>query len=232
MVKALFFDLTDTLQEFDWQKQWGLLVPMVRKELGIPINKELFVQKYQQVYESYRLGWIRNDFEFFELLFLQQGFAISKTRIAPLVKKHLEIRQHYTCLPEGYAETLKELGKEFKLAVTSSGVASWCYYDFKKIFGFDFKKDFDFVVFSSEAGFLKESGILFGLAQKKLQLNPSQAAFVGNEYASDIVTAKRFGLKTIFLNKKNIPKKKAPQADMIVTRLKDLAAIKEKLKKL
>ncbi len=144
------------------------------------------------------------------------------------MKKHLEIRKNFTWLPKDYKKTLKELRKDFKLAVVSSGVAPWGYYDFRKIFGFDFKKDFDLVLFSSEQGFLKESGKLFALALKKFRLKPCEAAFVGNSYRDDVLLAKRFGLKTVFLNKKREPKGKA---DFEISELCELLKIKEGMKK-
>jgi len=229
MVKALFFDLTDTLQDFDWQIQWKLFIPIVEKEFNLKIEPENFRQKYQQVYESYRLGWLKNDAEFFKLLFRQLGFNASKAQISRMAKKHLEIRKQFTKLPKDYKKTLNELRKSFKLVVVSSGVAPWGYYDFKSIFGFDFKKDFDAVFFSSEKGFLKESGELFKLALKKFKLRPSQAAFVGNSYCDDILLAKSFGLKAVFLNKKAEPKGKA---DFEVKELRGLLEINEKLKSL
>ncbi|MDO8647707.1 MAG: HAD family hydrolase [Candidatus Diapherotrites archaeon] len=228
MVNALFFDLTDTLQEFDWSKQWKLLVPIVGKELKHDIDGEVFRQKYQQVYESYRLGWISSDFEFFDLLFKQLGLNASKRQILNIVKKHLEIRKDFTWLPKDYKKTLQALRKDFGLAVVSSGVAPWGYYDFKRIFGFDFKKDFDLVLFSSEQGFLKESGKLFELALKKFKLKPRDAAFVGNSYNDDVLLAKKFGLKTVFLNKKREPKGKS---DFEISELCELLKISEALKK-
>jgi len=229
MVNALFFDLSDTLQDFDWQVQWRLFIPIVEKELKLKIEPESFRQKYQQCYESYRLGWLSNDTEFFELLFRQLGFNASKKQVSRIAKKHLQIRAKFTKLPKDYKKTLKELRKSFKLAVVSSGVAPWGYYDFKSIFGFDFKKDFDAVFFSSEKGFLKESGELFKLALKKFSLKPSQAAFVGNSYCDDALLAKSFGLKAVFLNRKREPKGKA---DLEIKELRGLLEIKEKLKSL
>lgn len=229
MVKALLFDLTDTLRIFDWQKQWTLFSESFSKELGFQIDIELFRQKYQQVYESYRLGWIRNDAEFFELLFRQLGWNAAKNQLKSIEKKHLELRKEFGSLPEDYSKTLEALRKEFKLAVASSAVAGWEYHDFRNFFGFDFKKHFDAVVFSQEQGFLKESGKLFEIALKKLKLNPSEAAFVGNDYENDVLTAKKFGLKAVFLSLKSEPK---GEADLQITAFKQLAEKIPELKSL
>jgi len=229
MVKALFFDLTDTLQCFDWQKQWKLFSEYLSSELGFQVDVELLKQKYQQVYESYRLGWVSKDAEFFDLLFRQLGWNADREQLKRIERKHLEIRKDFTWLPEDYVKTLEELRKQFKLAVVSSAVADWAYYDFKQVFGFDFKKHFDVVVFSQEQGFLKESGRLFEIALKKLKLKASEAAFVGNDYKADVLTARKAGLKTVFLNLKSEPQ---GQADLQITSLKQLVEKIPELKSL
>ena len=77
MVRALFFDLTDTLQDFDWNKQWVLLQEVIMEEAGDEVPIDLLKKYYQQTYDLYRLGKIKNDFEFFDLLFRQLAMNIS-----------------------------------------------------------------------------------------------------------------------------------------------------------
>lgn len=84
------------------------------------------------------------------------------------------------------------------------------------------KKHFDFIVNSFEYGFLKDSEMLFKIALKKTGLKKKDVAFVGNSYEDDILLAKKFGLKTIFLNKNNKNKK----GDLTIISLKEL---KEKI---
>ena len=221
MLKAIFFDLTDTLQHFDWNKQWQLLVPYVNKTLKTNIATDEFKKKYQQVYESYRLGWINDDKEFFDLLCRQLSINATKRQVIAIAKKNLSIRKRFTWLPRDYDKTLKELRKRYKLAVVSSGVATWCYHDYKRIFGFDFKKHFDLVLFSQEQGYLKDSGKLFEVALKKLRLKPGEAVFVGNDYEEDILLAKRHGLGTAYLNKEGTKGK----ADYLIRELRELSKI-------
>jgi len=229
MVKALFFDLTDTLQEFDWSKQWKLLLPVFEKELRQKIDKKEFITKYQLAYEVYRLGKIKNDIAFLDLLLRMLALQANKKRLAALAKKHMELRKNYTWLPKGYNKTLTELRKDFKLAVVSSGAFPWAYYDYKHFFGFEFDKHFDLVVDSYTIGHLKESGVLFEVALKKLGLKNNEVAFVGNSYKSDVLVAKKFGLKAIFLNKKNAKKGKA---DLSVKTLAELAKRKKEIAEL
>jgi len=226
MVKALFFDLTDTLQEFDWKKQWGLLVSLVEKELKQKIKPEEFINKYQAAYEIYRLGKIKSDKEFFDLLFRMLALYANKKQIGRIAAKHMELRRNYTWLPKDYDRTLTELGKYFKLGVVSSGVFPWAYYDYKHFFGFEFDKHFDLVVDSYTYNHLKESGVLFEIALKKLNLKSKDAAFVGNDYVSDVLVAKKFGLKTVFLNKTCAPKRKA---DISIKSLVELSKLKKEL---
>jgi putative hydrolase of the HAD superfamily len=228
MVKAIFFDLSDTLQEFDWDKQWALLEALLNLELDIKIDSVLLKQKYQQCYEFYRLGKINNDFDFFDLLFRQLAVNVSKKQIKLISKKHLEIRKQFTHLPQNYSSTLTELKKHFILAIVSSGVWPWGDYDFEKIFGFKMKKHFDLIVNSYEEGYLKESGKLFEIALKKLKLNPADVVYVGNNFQTDVLVAKNFGMKTVFLNKKNEFK----EGDITINSFSQLMDKIEELKRL
>jgi len=226
MVKALFFDLTDTLQDFDWEKQWPLLIEIIKKETSYTIPIEDLKQRYQQAYEIYRLGKIKRDFDFFEALFRLLGLNVSKEQIEKIIPQHLEMRKNFTHLPEKYEETLIKLRKHFKLAIVSSGVWPWGDYDYEKIFGFEMKKHFDLIVNSYNEGYLKDSGKLFEIALNKLDLKPSEVAYVGDSYEKDILLAKAYGMKTIFLNKK----KESLQGDITIKELKNLVDLIKELK--
>jgi putative hydrolase of the HAD superfamily len=228
MVKAIFFDLTDTLQEFNWKKQWPLLASEIKKESGLVIDLNRLKQKYQQVYEFYRLGFIKDDSTFFDLLFRQLGLNVSREQILRIATANLEIRRKYTCLPAKYDETLTALREHFKLAIVSSGVFPWGYYDYEQIFGFKMQKHFDFLVTSYDYGYLKESGKLFEIALQKLALKQDEAAFVGNDYKDDVLLAKHFGLRAVFLNKK----KTKDKGDLTITKFAQLRDKIEELKKL
>ena len=228
MVKALFFDLTDTLQNFDWDKQWPLLIKAIKEETSHELDLFDLKKYYQQTYEIYRLGKIKNDFEFFDLLFRQLAINISDKQIEKIVVRHLAIRKEFTWLPEKYEETLNELSKHFKLVIVSSGVWPWGDYDYEKIFGFPMKKHFDLIVNSYEEGYLKDSGKLFDIALKKLSLAPNEVAFVGDNYEKDILLAKQYGMKTVFLNKKD----EALQGDITIRQLSDLVKKLKEVKSL
>ncbi|MBT4870092.1 MAG: HAD family hydrolase [Candidatus Diapherotrites archaeon] len=226
MVLALFFDLTDTLQDFDWNKQWNLLQEVIMKEAGDEVPIELLKKYYQQTYDFYRIGKIKNDFEFFDLIFRQLAMNISNKQIEKIVDRHLEIRKEFTSLPEKYDKTLIELAKHFKLAIVSSGVWPWGDYDFEKIFCFPMKKHFDLIVNSYEEGYLKDSGKLFDIALEKMGFDAKEVAYVGNSYEKDVLLAKQYGMKTIFLNKKN----ESLQGDITITKLSDLVEIIDQVK--
>lgn len=226
MVKALFFDLTGTLQNFNWNKQWSLLRIALNKNLKRKVNMDEFKRVYQQVYESYRLGKIKNDREFFDLVFRQLGWNVSKGQMQKIIKQHLTIRKNFTWLPKDYDKVLKELGKDFKLALVSSCCRTWAEWDYRHIFGFDLKKHFNLVYTSQDAGYLKESGRLFDYALKRLRLKKTEAAFMDDSYES-ILIAKRYGLKTILLNSK-----KGGKENIRIKSFNELLKIKNKLKRL
>ena len=226
MAKAIFFDLTGTLQNFNWNTQWRLLGKELNKIFRTKVSIEEFKRGYQQVYESYRLGKIKNDREFFDLLFRQLGWNISKAQKQKIIKKHLAIRKHFTWLPKDYDKTLKILRKNFKLALVSSCVRTWAEWDYRNIFGFKLSNHFDLVWTSEDAGYLKESGKLFDHALKKLRLNKKDVVFIDDSYEA-ILIAKKYGLKTILLSSK-----KGGKENIRIKKFNELLNIKERLKRL
>ena len=94
----------------------------------------------------------------------------------------------------------------------------WGDYDYEKIFGFKMKKHFDLIVNSFEEGYLKDSTKLFDIALEKMDFEPSEVAYVGDSYEKDVLLAKQYGMKTIYLNKK----KESRQGDITIEKLSDL----------
>ncbi len=225
MVKALFFDLTGTLQNFNWDKQWTLLKSVLNKTLKSKINIDEFKRTYQQAYESYRLGKIKSDTEFFDLVFRQMGINTSKMQVREIVKQHLAIRKNFTWLPKNYEKVLSGLEKEFKLALVSSCVRTWAEWDYKNIFGFNLGKHFAIVCTSQDFGYLKESGKLFDIALKKMKVKREETAFIGDHYKGDVLIAKKYGLKSVLLGNK-----KGGKEDIKIRSFDDLLKIKDKLK--
>jgi len=224
MVKAIFFDLTGTLQNFNWNKQWVLMNVVLNKTLKSKVDIEEFKKVYQQVYEIYRLGKIKNDNEFFDLVFRQLGWNVSNEQLKKIAKQHLTIRKEFTWLPKDYDKVLKELKKDFKLALVSSCSRTWAEWDYEHIFGFNLKKHFDLVYTSQDSGHLKESGKLFDYAIKKLKLKRKEVAFVGDSYEGDVLTAKKYGMKSVFLSSK-----KGGKEDIRIKSFNELLKVKDKL---
>ena len=227
MVKALFFDLTGTLQNFNWNRQWPLLKKLLESTLRTKVDIEAFKVNYQQVYEVYRLGWLKNDREFFDLLFKQLGWNVSKAQIQKIAKQHLKLRRKYTWLPKDYDKVLKELRKDFKLAIVTSGMKTWAEYDYKNFFGFNIGKHFDLQVWGQDHGYIKESGKLFDIALRKLKIKKKDVAFIGDHHEGDVLTAKKYGLKAVLLSTK-----KGGKEDLRIKSFNELLKIKNKLKKL
>ena len=66
---------------------------------------------------------------------------------------------------------------------------------------FSLKSFFRVIVISGEVGWKKPSQQIFSIALSRLNANPEETLFVGDDYEADIVGAKRLGMRTVFLGK-------------------------------
>ena len=89
---------------------------------------------------------------------------------------------------------------------------------------------FDYYCTSRDLGYNKPDVKFFLSVANKMNILPDFCVMIGNIYEKDIVGAKAAGMKTILFNEKNI-KGDFIDADFIITSLKELPAIVEKLNK-
>jgi len=66
---------------------------------------------------------------------------------------------------------------------------------------------FDDIAISSDEGFIKPHPEIFRRTLANSDLDPGEVVFVGDSYQQDVIGAKRVGLKTVWLNNRNEPRK-------------------------
>lgn len=121
-------------------------------------------------------------------------------------------------------DLLKALNSRYKLGL----VTNFAYHPavYRILDRFDLKPYFKAVVISGEVGWKKPSRYIFEAALSRLSASPEQAVFVGDEYETDILGAKKIGMRAIFLDKENI---NGEEADMSIISLKELPSAIERI---
>jgi putative hydrolase of the HAD superfamily len=145
------------------------------------------------------------------------------TDLAEEIDKHwfdyMEIRPH-----SGLHDVLDKLSESgFKLGIITNGYES----DLEKILPrLSLQDFFDILVAADTIGKKKPDPEIFLYAVRKLNISPSEAAFVGDEYEIDYVGAEKAGLIPILFEEKVKKRdKNLPQGVNLVHSLTELLAI-------
>lgn len=201
MARAIIFDMTQTLQRFDFahmQSEFHKIIKEIPKARGIPIAR--FMKAYFAAYDLYQVGRIKKDRQFAKNIFSQLGMSLSKRETDFFIREHRECRSEFIRLAPKLAQTLKALKKAgFRLGLLSNGVQNWVGDDWRFLH-FSPNKFFEAQVFSQSTGFLKPDSRAYYAVLKKMRLKPKEAVHVGDNYGQDVLGAKRIGMCTVWLN--------------------------------
>ena len=237
VVRAVFFDYIGTLVNcrnytMDASKQ-NLHKSLVAE--GFNVDKEKFLASYDVAHEKYRkvrygqLREVTNAVWVAEAL-CKLGFNVKGDD--PRVKAALNVFfQDFIDtleLREGAKKLVKQSKEKCKVALISNFThAPVIYKSLRKI---GISELFNVVVVSEEVGWRKPSAKIFQTALNKLQIEPFDAVYIGDNPIEDIKGAKEAGLKTVFVpsqfNKLKDLKESKQEPDKIG---KDLTEICENL---
>lgn len=220
MLEAIVFDMTDTLQWFDFKEMWKQFEKMllfVEETREIPIEE--FRQQYREKYDLYQSGKIGNDWEFFQKIFSDLKVKADEESLEEISRAHLECRKRFVSLHPGLHKIMQELKKNYELGMLSNGVRSFAEFDWNFL-KFEPKKYFKSVLYSQDTGILKPDKKAFEIALKELGVQAGNAAMVGDNPKEDIFGAKNAGMKAVYFNRQ---KQQAPrEADAVVESLAGL----------
>ena len=193
MIKAIIFDLDNTLLDFMKMKQFAVKAAITAmNEAGLNINED---QAYKDIFKLYESkGW-ENQQVFDD--FLMQNFGeVSNKILAAGIVSYRRAREATLLVYPNVNKTLIELIKMgIQLAVVSDAPSreAWMRIYYLNLYHF-----FDVVITFDDSGERKPSAIPFEMALKKLGLNPQSSLMIGDWPERDVVGAKKIGMRTAF----------------------------------
>ena len=95
----------------------------------------------------------------------------------------------------GVREVLDQLRANYRLAAVTDGQKLWAIPEMRSLGLLEY---FDPVIVSSSHGYRKPDRRMFERMLTKLNLDPSEVLFIGNDMFRDVYGAKRVGIQTIF----------------------------------
>ena len=196
MIKAIFFDIDDTL--YDSTK----LTTMARQnsirammDSGLPEkSEEKLYNLLNEIIKKHGPNYAKH----YDRLLEELGLAPDPKIIAAGVVAYEHTKEGYLRPYPGVIPTLLKLKEKYKLGVVSNGLAikQW-----EKLIGLGIHHIFDVVATSEELGFKKPQKEIFLFAVEKLGLSPVDCMMVGNRLDTDIFGGNTAGMKTVRLKR-------------------------------
>ena len=211
MIRGLIFDINGTVTDILTNEGDNNLYRVVSNFLmyqGIFMPPEKLREMYFDINKNQRLDG-KEEYPEFDAVRLF-GKIIEKEATeytGKLPKKKLKL------LPEIAAElfraaslfqlkpypdvktTLKKLKKKYQMAAVSDGQSLWAKAELNAVGLAEF---FDPLLVSSDFGYRKPDCRLFKKALKKMDMEPEEVIFIGNDLYRDIYGANEMGIKSVF----------------------------------
>ena len=193
MIKAIIFDLDNTLLDFIKMKQFSVKAAITAmNEAGLAVNEE---KAYQDIFDLYiEKGW-ENQQVFDDYLNQTVGKVSNKILAAGIVS-YRRAREATLLVYPNVNKTLIELIKMgIKLAVVSDAPSreAWM-----RLYYLNLHHVFEPVLTYDDTGVRKPSAKPFIMALDVLNVEPEEALMLGDWPERDVVGAKQIGMKTIF----------------------------------
>ena len=193
MIKAIIFDLDNTLLDFMKMKQFAVKAAITAmNEAGLNINED---QAYKDIFKLYESkGW--ENQQVFDDFLIQNFGKVSNKILAAGIVSYRRAREATLLVYPNVNKTLIELIKMgIQLAVVSDAPSreAWM-----RLYYLNVHHVFDPVLTYDDSGAHKPSPKPFEMALDILNVNSDEALMIGDWPDRDVVGASQIGMKTIF----------------------------------
>jgi len=227
-MNAVIFDFYNTLFDFnDGQRlqKHDDMAKLLREE-GYNLTGEEFLEK--RINSNARARYFTGKIDMSEMvreLIEEMKMPLKEETLNKLEKMYREYEFGDTTYPmPGVPEALEDLEGDYMLGIVSNGVKDVEMYYLDK---YNLSKYFpeEYVVVSSEVGIKKPDELIFEELLDRMDLQPRDTAYVGDELDHDVIPAKNCGMKTIHYTNNS---SKKLLADAVVHDFKDIPPIVRK----
>ena len=193
MIKAILFDLDNTLHDFIKTKQICCEAAIrAMQENGLKISKTKALKLIFKIYKKFGIEYTK----VFQVFLLQTLKKIDWRMLAAAIVAYRKAQNGILPLYPKVITTLlklKEMGIKLGIVTNAPRIKAWI-----RLTELQLQDFFDFVICKEDSGEEKPSQLPFKLAIKKLNLEPREILMIGDNPEQDIKGAKKLGIKTCF----------------------------------
>jgi HAD superfamily hydrolase (TIGR01509 family) len=206
LLKNVLFDYGNTLIAFgpDQQRAQAKAMTSVLVDAGFSVDEDKLTEvRKAQIMRPYHLGGVENIFEEVcrEIVELSGSDPSGDITKALMKARQDAFIQSVTIHPD-VVQLLKRLTKKFRLGFLSNYPCSHSIVSSMK--GLDIYDYFDTVVVSADVGYAKPHQETYSTLVKKMDIDPAESVYVGDNWLADIQGAKRAGMRAIWV-REHIP---------------------------
>ena len=193
MIKAIIFDLDNTLLDFVKMKQFSVKAAITAmNEAGLEVDEK---KAYEDIFDLYmERGW-ENQQVFDDYLNQTVGEVSNKILAAGIVSYRRAREATLLVYPNVIKALIQLIKMGINLAVVSDAPSreAWM-----RLYYLNLHHVFDPVLTFDDTGVRKPSAKPFQMALDYLKIDPNEAIMIGDWPERDVVGAKEIGMKTIF----------------------------------
>jgi putative hydrolase of the HAD superfamily len=193
MIKAIFFDLWDTLF-FDDTKTKPL--EEFAKKLGRNFEDYKFLKAFER---NFMIGKHRNFRVPIREILKELKINYDKELFNELYEIMRKSDKHQKPFPETL-KILKDLKRKYKIVLISN-VSYLAYHSL--ISKYNLSSYFDLILPSYRTKILKPDSRIFKIALDRLNIKKEDAIMVGDNIRDDVIATEKFGIKGILIDRKN-----------------------------
>ncbi len=206
-IKHIFFDLDDTL--WDFEKNSGIVLAQLFNEYRLNEKLNVSFESFHSTYKEVNaIFWTKYYKKEIDKKFLRNNrfYETFKRFSYDNYEENIEITEHYldrsphgTHLKTGCFETLDYLKNKYQLHIITNG--------FKEIQHIKLNRSglqsyFSKVIISEEHGLTKPDEKIFRLAENMADCSKTECVMIGDNFESDIEGALGAGWKAVWLTEK------------------------------
>lgn len=228
-MKHLFFDLDNTLWDFDKNSK-TVLQNLFRANnfevrLGVDFEKfhTFYYEKNNELWHLYYFNKIKKEelrYKRFHDTFLNFGLndlQLSKS----IAEDYVNISPYSKHLMPGCIEILEHLGKDYNLHIITNGFAE---VQNIKIDNCGLRDYFKQIIISEEHGLTKPHAEIFRLGERLARTTSDKCIMIGDNWVSDIEGAHGAGWRSVYFGKQ-VPENHKVENVSVITNLEELKKI-------